>query len=146
MHRAAQQILLLQMHRTAQQIILLQMHRAVQQQIPTAQISSTSGTTDNVTGGVTVEDDKKSTENVTGDVIVDENNDKVEIKKDDKPYLALGADLSDDQKNIVLSLWESILPILQIITSLTLQMHRSTSTSIPMWILPKSEASPGLLS
>ncbi len=66
--------------------------------------TSTSGTTDNVTGGVTVEDDKKSTENVTGDVIVEENNDKVEIKKDDKPYLALGADLSDDQKNIVLSL------------------------------------------
>ncbi len=66
--------------------------------------TSTSGTTDNVTGGVTVEDDKKSTENVTGDVIVDENNDKVEIKKDDKPYLALGADLSDDQKNTVLTL------------------------------------------
>lgn len=65
--------------------------------------TSTSGT-DNVTGGVTVEDDKKSTENVTGDVIVDENNDNVEIKKDDKPYLALGADLSDDQKNTVLSL------------------------------------------
>ena len=66
--------------------------------------TSTSGTTDNVTGGVTVEDDKKSTENVTGDVIVDENNDNVEIKKDDKPYLELGADLSDDQKNTVLSL------------------------------------------
>ena len=66
--------------------------------------TSTSGTTDNITGGVTVEDDKKSTENVTGDVIVDENNDKVEIKKDDKPYLALGVDLSDDQKNTVLSL------------------------------------------
>ena len=66
--------------------------------------TSTSGTTDNVTGGVTVEDDKKSTENVTGDVIVDENNDNVEIKKDDKPYLALGADLSDDKKNTVLSL------------------------------------------
>ena len=28
----------------------------------------------------------------------------VDIKKDDKPYLALGADLSDDQKNTVLSL------------------------------------------
>ena len=40
--------------------------------------TSTSGTTDNITGGVTVEDDK--------------------------PYLALGADLSDDQKNTVLSL------------------------------------------
>ena len=67
---------------------------------------STSGseTSGNVTGGVTVEDDTKSTENVTGDVIVDENNDDVEIKKDDKPYLALGADLSDDQRNTVLSL------------------------------------------
>ena len=53
---------------------------------------------------------------MTVDVIVDENNDNVEIKKDDKPYLALGADLSDDQKNTVLSLWESILPIWQIIT------------------------------
>ena len=68
--------------------------------------NSTSGsdTNGNVTGGVTVEDDTKSTENVTGDVIVDENNDDVEIKKDDKPYLALGADLSDDQRNTVLSL------------------------------------------
>ena len=68
--------------------------------------NSTSGsdTSGNVTGGVTVEDDTKSTENVTGDVIVDENNDDVEIKKDDKPYLALGADLSDDQRNTVLSL------------------------------------------
>ena len=67
---------------------------------------STSGseTSGNVTGGVTVEDDTKSTENVTGDVIVDENNDDVEIKKGDKPYLALGADLSDDQRNTVLSL------------------------------------------
>lgn len=67
---------------------------------------STSGseTSGNVTGGVTVEDDTKSTENVTGDVIVDENNDDVEIKKDDKPYLALGADLSEDQRNTVLSL------------------------------------------
>ena len=44
---------------------------------------------------------------MTGDVIVDENNDNVEIKKDDKPYLALGADLSDDQKNTVLSLMRS---------------------------------------
>ena len=66
--------------------------------------TSTRGTTDKVTGGVTVEDDKKSTEKVTGDVFVYENNDNVEIKKDDKPYLALGADLSDDQKNTVLSL------------------------------------------
>ena len=70
----------------------------------TTDSTSGSDTNGNVTGGVTVEDDTKSTENVTGDVIVDENNDDVEIKKDDKPYLALGADLSDDQRNTVLSL------------------------------------------
>ena len=69
-----------------------------------ADTTTGSETSGNVTGGVTVEDDTKSTENVTGDVIVDENNDNVEIKKNDKPYLALGADLSDDQRNTVLSL------------------------------------------
>lgn len=69
-----------------------------------ADTTTSSETSGNVTGGVTVEDDTKSTENVTGDVIVDENNDNVEIKKNDKPYLALGADLSDDQRNTVLSL------------------------------------------
>ncbi len=41
---------------------------------------------------------------VTADVIVDENNDDVEIKKGDKPYLALGADLSEEQRNTVLAL------------------------------------------
>ena len=32
---------------------------------------------------------------VLGEVIVDANNDDVEIKESDKPYLALGADLTD---------------------------------------------------
>lgn len=41
---------------------------------------------------------------VQGTVIVDENNDKVEIKENDKPYLALGADLSDTQRQTVLSI------------------------------------------
>lgn len=41
---------------------------------------------------------------VTADVIVDENNDDVAIKKGDKPYLALGADLSEEQRNTVLAL------------------------------------------
>lgn len=40
--------------------------------------------------------------NVT--VIEDENNDDVTITKEDKPYLALGADLSDAQKATVLSI------------------------------------------
>lgn len=41
---------------------------------------------------------------VIGDVIVDENNDDVEIKESDKPYLALGADLTDAQRQTVLSI------------------------------------------
>ncbi|MDD6057947.1 MAG: DUF1002 domain-containing protein [Clostridiales bacterium] len=41
---------------------------------------------------------------IQGEVIVDENNDEVEIKKEDRPYLALGADLSEEQRRIVLSL------------------------------------------
>lgn len=41
---------------------------------------------------------------VEGTVITDENNDDVEIKEDDKPYLALGADLTDAQRATVLSL------------------------------------------
>ena len=67
-------------------------------QTDTTQNNSTSeNPTGNVTGEVT-------NTNVTGDVIVDENNDKVEIKKNDKPYLALGADLSEEQRSTVLSL------------------------------------------
>lgn len=49
-------------------------------------------------------DDSAAASDVTADVIVDENNDKVEIKKSDRPYLALGADLSEEQRNTVLSL------------------------------------------
>lgn len=41
---------------------------------------------------------------VQGDIIVDENNDAVEIKESDKPYLALGADLTDAQRATVLSI------------------------------------------
>ena len=67
-------------------------------QTDTTQNNSTSeNPTGNVTGEVT-------NTKVTGDVIVDENNDKVEIKKNDKPYLALGADLSEEQRSTVLSL------------------------------------------
>ena len=60
-----------------------------------------NNTSENPTGNVTGE---VTNTNVTGDVIVDENNDKVEIKKNDKPYLALGADLSEEQRSTVLSL------------------------------------------
>lgn len=41
---------------------------------------------------------------VQGDVILDENNDDVQIKKNDTPYLSLGADLTDEQRNTVLSI------------------------------------------
>lgn len=44
--------------------------------------------------------------NVQGEVeiITDENNDDVEIKESDRPYLALGADLTEQQRNTVLYL------------------------------------------
>lgn len=62
----------------------------------------------NVTGDVTTTSESSETAttgtNVEGTVIVDENNDNVEIKKSDKPYLALGADLSEQQRSTVLSL------------------------------------------
>ena len=41
---------------------------------------------------------------VQGEVIVDENNDDVVIKENDRPYLALGADLTDQQRAVVLSI------------------------------------------
>lgn len=41
---------------------------------------------------------------VTGDIIVDENSDDVVIEEDDRPYLALGADLTDAQLAVVLSI------------------------------------------
>ena len=39
-----------------------------------------------------------------GEVIIDKNNDKVEIGKNDKPYLALGADLTEEQRKTVLGI------------------------------------------
>ena len=66
---------------------------------------TTDGGSSNVTGEVSDSaDDATAASDVTADVIVDENNDKVEIKKSDRPYLALGADLSEEQRNTVLSL------------------------------------------
>lgn len=41
---------------------------------------------------------------VEGDVIVDKNNDDVKIEENDRPYLSLGADLTEEQRNTVLSL------------------------------------------
>ncbi len=41
---------------------------------------------------------------VEGTIIADENNDDVVIKENDRPYLALGADLSDAQRQKVLSI------------------------------------------
>lgn len=48
----------------------------------------------------------ETTDTITGNVTVieDENKDDVTITKEDKPYLALGADLSDAQKATVLSI------------------------------------------
>lgn len=55
-----------------------------------------------VSGDISVDDSK----DVTGTITVEEdkNDDKVEIKKNDKPYLALGQDLTAEQRATVLSL------------------------------------------
>jgi len=46
-----------------------------------------------------------SSQGVTGTVtVVEDNGDDVEIGQNDKPYLALGADLSEEQKSTVLSI------------------------------------------
>ncbi len=46
-----------------------------------------------------------TSQGVTGTVtMVEENGDDVEIGRNDKPYLALGADLSEEQKSTVLSI------------------------------------------
>lgn len=56
---------------------------------------------ENISGTVTVDNT-----DVSGTVTVetDKNDDNVEIKKNDKPYLALGADLTPEQQATVLSL------------------------------------------
>lgn len=41
---------------------------------------------------------------VQGEVVVDKNNDNVQIQKNDRPYLALGADLTEPQRTTVLSI------------------------------------------
>ena len=77
---------------------------AVENEGSAAQQTTDVGSSD-VTGEVSDSaDDSAAASDVTADVIVDENNDKVEIKKSDRPYLALGADLSEEQRNTVLSL------------------------------------------
>ena len=77
---------------------------AVENEGSAAQQTTDGGSSD-VTGEVSDSaDDATAVSDVTADVIVDENNDKVEIKKSDRPYLALGADLSEEQRNTVLSL------------------------------------------
>ena len=77
---------------------------AVENEGSAAQQTTDGGSSD-VTGEVSDSaDDSAAATDVTADVIVDENNDKVEIKKSDRPYLALGADLSEEQRNTVLSL------------------------------------------
>ena len=77
---------------------------AVENEGSAAQQTTDEGSSD-VTGEVSDSaDDSAAASDVTADVIVDENNDKVEIKKSDRPYLALGADLSEEQRNTVLSL------------------------------------------
>lgn len=77
---------------------------AVENEGSAAQQTTDGGSSD-VTGEVSDSaDDSTAASDVTADVIVDENNDKVEIKKSDRPYLALGADLSEEQRNTVLSL------------------------------------------
>lgn len=48
--------------------------------------------------------DQTKTPEVQGSIIVDENNDDVEIKANDRPYLSLGADLSEEQRATVLSI------------------------------------------
>ena len=77
---------------------------AVENEGSAAQQTTDGGSSD-VTGEVSDSaDESAAASDVTADVIVDENNDKVEIKKSDRPYLALGADLSEEQRNTVLSL------------------------------------------
>lgn len=55
-----------------------------------------------VSGGITVDDNTEVSGTIT--VEEDKNDDKVEIKKNDRPYLALGQDLTPQQQATVLSL------------------------------------------
>lgn len=55
--------------------------------------------TSNVQGEV-----QQQTSNIQGEVTIGANSDEVEITENDRPYLALGADLNEQQRNTVLSL------------------------------------------
>lgn len=58
--------------------------------------------TDNISGSITTD----GNEDISGKITVeqDKNDDNVEIKKNDKPYLALGADLTAEQRATVLAI------------------------------------------
>lgn len=72
------------------------------------------------------------------------NSDNVTIQADDKPYLALGADLTDAQKNTVLSLMGIDPRTLAIMMWSIQRMQRSISIWIPISVPHRSEASHGL--
>lgn len=55
--------------------------------------------TSNIQGEV-----QQQTSNIQGEVTIGANSDEVEITENDRPYLALGADLNEQQRNTVLSL------------------------------------------
>lgn len=66
--------------------------------------------TSNVQGGVQQQTSnvqgevQQQTSNIQGEVTIGANSDEVEITENDRPYLALGADLNEQQRNTVLSL------------------------------------------
>lgn len=71
----------------------------------TVEVPAGEGTDVNASeGGADSADSTAQSKEIIGDVIVDENNDEVEIKADDRPYLALGADLTEAQRQTVLSI------------------------------------------
>lgn len=78
--------------------------------MPLAQEQTTDGNnTDNTTGepvqgNVTQDTTEEKKETVQGEVNVDAEDDNVVVEKHDKPYLALGADLTPQQQATVLSL------------------------------------------
>ncbi len=82
---------------------------------PAAEAETTDGTesdseeadskeTEPVQGSVTQDTEEENTSAVQGEVTVDEDDDNVVVKENDKPYLALGADLTSEQQAKVLAL------------------------------------------
>lgn len=68
---------------------------------PQPDTEDSTGGDDDISGTVTTDD-----KDISGTITVEEdkNDDKVEIKKNDRPYLALGADLSAEQRATVLAI------------------------------------------